>query len=131
MHASVLRAINVQINSEFGAWYQYLAMAAFCEREKFTGAAAWLKTQSNEEYMHGMKLFDFVHARNEFNRSRFFGVGFEIIGNKQHLASGGVRIEHGNANDLSGEGVKIELPPNLIHTRVACRFFRQPHRIAK
>jgi len=64
MHASVLRAINVQINSEFGAWYQYLAMAAFCEREKFTGAAAWLKTQSNEEYMHGMKLFDFVHARN-------------------------------------------------------------------
>jgi len=64
MHANVLRAINVQINSEFGAWYQYLAMAAFCEREKFTGAAAWLKRQSNEEYMHGMKLFDFVHARN-------------------------------------------------------------------
>jgi ferritin len=64
MHAEVLRAINVQINSEFGAWYQYLAMAAFCEREKFTGAASWLKTQSAEEYKHGMKLFDFVHARN-------------------------------------------------------------------
>ena len=64
MHADVLRAINVQINSEFGAWYQYLAMAAFCEREKFTGAASWLKTQSHEEYLHGMKLFDFVHARN-------------------------------------------------------------------
>ena len=39
MHADVLRAINVQINSEFSAWYQYLAMAAFCEREQFTGAA--------------------------------------------------------------------------------------------
>ena len=64
MHADVLRAINVQINSEFSAWYQYLAMAAFCEREKFTGAAAWLKAQSAEEYQHGMKLFDFVHARN-------------------------------------------------------------------
>lgn len=64
MHAEVLRAINVQINSEFGAWYQYLAMAAFCEREKFTGAAVWLKNQSAEEYQHGMKLFDFVHARN-------------------------------------------------------------------
>ena len=37
MHADVLRAINVQINSEFNAWYQYLAMAAFCEREQFTG----------------------------------------------------------------------------------------------
>jgi ferritin len=64
MHADVLRAINVQINSEFSAWYQYLAMAAFCDREKFTGAAAWLKAQSLEEYQHGMKLFDFVLARN-------------------------------------------------------------------
>ena len=64
MHADVLRAINVQINSEFTAWYQYLAMAAFCEREMFTGAARWLKAQSAEEYQHGMKLFNFVHARN-------------------------------------------------------------------
>ena len=64
MHVDVLRAINVQINSEFTAWYQYLAMAAFCEREKFTGAARWLKLQSVEEYHHGMKLFDFVLARN-------------------------------------------------------------------
>ncbi len=64
MHVDVLRAINVQINSEFSAWYQYLAMAAFCEREQFTGAARWLKAQSVEEYQHGMKLFDFVLARN-------------------------------------------------------------------
>ena len=64
MHADVLQAINTQINSEFHAWYQYLAMAAFCEREKFTGAASWLKLQSVEEYQHGMKLFDFVLARN-------------------------------------------------------------------
>ena len=64
MHSDVLRAINIQINSEFTAWYQYLAMAAFCEREKFTGAAKWLKAQSVEEYQHGMKLFDFVLARN-------------------------------------------------------------------
>ena len=64
MHSDVLKAINVQINSEFSAWYQYLAMAAFCEREKFTGASRWLKAQSVEEYQHGMKLFDFVLARN-------------------------------------------------------------------
>ena len=64
MHADVLKAINTQINSEFTAWYQYLAMAAFCEREQFTGAARWLKAQSVEEYHHGMKLFDFVLARN-------------------------------------------------------------------
>jgi ferritin len=64
MNVDVLHAINAQINSEFQAWYQYLAMAAFCEREKFTGAARWLKLQSVEEYHHGMKLFDFVLARN-------------------------------------------------------------------
>ena len=64
MHSDVLHAINVQINSEFSGWYQYLAMAAFCEREKFTGAARWLTAQSGEEYQHGMKLFAFVHARN-------------------------------------------------------------------
>lgn len=64
MHADVLRAINVQINSEFNAWYQYLAMAAFCEREQFTGASKWLAAQSLEEYQHGMKLFNFVLARN-------------------------------------------------------------------
>jgi ferritin len=64
MHANVLRAINVQINSEFNAWYQYLAMGAFCEREQFVGAGRWLQTQSAEEYKHGMKLFNFLLARN-------------------------------------------------------------------
>jgi ferritin len=64
MNVDVLRAINVQINSEFSAWYQYLAMAAFCEREQFTGAARWLQAQSVEEYQHGMKLYNFVLARN-------------------------------------------------------------------
>jgi len=64
MHADVLRAINVQINSEFTAWYQYLAMSAFCEREQFIGAARWLQAQSAEEYQHGMKLFNFLLARN-------------------------------------------------------------------
>jgi ferritin len=64
MQADVLRAINVQINSEFAAWYQYLAMSAFCAREQFTGAAKWLQAQSVEEYQHGMKLYNFVLARN-------------------------------------------------------------------
>ena len=64
MQIDVQRAINEQINSEFRAWYQYLAMAAFCDCKKFTGAARWLRQQSLEEYQHGVKLFDFVLARN-------------------------------------------------------------------
>lgn len=64
MNANVLNAINDQINSEFDASYTYLAMAGFCERQKFLGAAKWLRFQSEEERLHGLKLFDFVLARD-------------------------------------------------------------------
>jgi ferritin len=64
MNASVVDAINRQVNSELSASYSYLAMSAWCECQKFTGAARWLRLQSQEEYMHAMKLFDFILARN-------------------------------------------------------------------
>ena len=65
MNTRVVEAINEQINSELSASYAYLAMSAWCERQKFTGAASWLRLQSQEEHMHAMKLFDFVLARNQ------------------------------------------------------------------
>jgi ferritin len=64
MNATVCAAINDQINSEFKASYAYLAMAAYCESQKFLGAANWLRMQSEEERQHGLKLFDFVLARD-------------------------------------------------------------------
>ena len=64
MKPRVLEAINKQINSELSASYAYLAMSAYCECQKFTGAARWLRLQSQEENMHAMKLFDFVLARD-------------------------------------------------------------------
>jgi ferritin len=64
MNQRVVEAINRQINSELGASYSYLVMSAWCERQKFTGAARWLRLQSQEEYMHAMKLFDFILARD-------------------------------------------------------------------
>jgi ferritin len=64
MNARVFGAINDQINSEFTAAYTYLAMAAYCDRQKFLGAASWLRLQSEEEHQHGMKLFTFVLARD-------------------------------------------------------------------
>ena len=64
MNPRVHEAINRQINSELSASYAYLAMSAYCERQKFTGAARWLRLQSQEEHMHAMKLFDFVLARD-------------------------------------------------------------------
>lgn len=64
MNPRVLEAINRQINSELSASYTYLAMSAYCENQKFTGAARWLRLQSQEEHMHAMKLFDLVLARD-------------------------------------------------------------------
>jgi ferritin len=39
-------------------------MAAWCEHHNFLGAASWLRAQSAEEHGHGMRLFNFVLARN-------------------------------------------------------------------
>ena len=60
----VVDAINTQINSELSAHYAYLAMSAYCERANFLGAAKWLRTQSQEEYGHAIRLFDFLLAKN-------------------------------------------------------------------
>jgi ferritin len=55
--------INQQINDELFSSYLYLAMSAYCEHEQFIGCARWLRLQSEEEYGHAMKLYDFVIAR--------------------------------------------------------------------
>lgn len=56
-------ALNEQINNEFYSSYFYLAMSAYCDRQQFTGCARWLRMQSQEEHAHGMRLFDFLIAR--------------------------------------------------------------------
>jgi ferritin len=57
-------AINDQINNELFSSYSYLSMGAWCEHQQFTGCAHWLRVQSQEEYAHAMRLFDFLLARN-------------------------------------------------------------------
>ena len=64
MNQVVVNAINKQINAELNSSYAYLAMSSFCELENFRGSANWLRVQSQEEYGHAMKLFDFLLARN-------------------------------------------------------------------
>lgn len=59
----VADAINKQINAELSASYSYLAMSAWCDHTNFTGCARWFRVQSQEEYAHAMRLFDFVLAR--------------------------------------------------------------------
>ncbi len=57
-------AINEQINNELFSSYSYLAMAAWCEHEQFVGCSHWLRVQSQEEYGHAMRLYEFLLARN-------------------------------------------------------------------
>ncbi|MGI9429935.1 MAG: ferritin [Bythopirellula sp.] len=57
-------AINQQINNELFASYSYLSMSAWCEHQQFTGAARWMRMQSDEERAHALKLHDFLLARN-------------------------------------------------------------------
>ena len=59
----VFEALNQQINAELGASYEYLAMSAWCTSQNLLGTAKWLRLQSQEEYGHAMKLFDFVLDR--------------------------------------------------------------------
>lgn len=56
-------AINAQINNELFAMYSYLSMSAYCEHLQFTGCAHWMRLQSQEEYAHAMRLYDFLIAR--------------------------------------------------------------------
>lgn len=61
---SIESAINDQVNHEFEAAYLYLSMSAHFEASGLPGFARWMRLQSQEELTHGMKLFDYVHARN-------------------------------------------------------------------
>jgi ferritin len=64
MNEPVQKGINDQINAELMASYVYLAMSAYCEQANFPGCARWLRLQSQEEYGHAMKLFDFMLDRD-------------------------------------------------------------------
>ena len=53
-------AINDQINKEFYSSYLYLAMAAHFDGKALPGFASWMKTQSAEEWSHGMRFYEFL-----------------------------------------------------------------------
>jgi ferritin len=63
MNENVRKAIEAQIGHEFGAAHTYLSMSAYFEAENLVGFASWFRKQSQEEIVHGMKLFDFLADR--------------------------------------------------------------------
>ena len=65
MNKRLTDEINKQINYEFYSEYFYLAMAAYAARNDFPGFENWFLIQVQEEDMHAMKFYNFLHSRGE------------------------------------------------------------------
>jgi ferritin len=56
-------AINEQIKNELYSAYLYLSMSAYCESGNLPGFAHWMQMQAQEEMVHAMKFYGYVHDR--------------------------------------------------------------------
>ena len=57
------QAFNDHLNAEFFSAYLYLSMANYFAAENLDGMATWMRVQSEEERVHGMKFVDFINDR--------------------------------------------------------------------
>ena len=57
----VEKVLNAHLELEAGAFFSYLAVAAWCEKEGLEGCAKFFRNQSDEEQVHFMKFFDYVN----------------------------------------------------------------------
>ncbi len=55
---------NRQLTMELEASHAYLAMAGWLDRAGFPGIATWMRMQSEEERLHGLKLYQFILDRD-------------------------------------------------------------------
>lgn len=56
-------ALNQQVNMELQAYYTYLAASAFFEERSLKGFAQWMYHHAQEEMVHAMKIYHFIHSR--------------------------------------------------------------------
>jgi ferritin len=57
------KALNGQLNAEIYSSYLYLSMNAYFKSANLDGFANWMNVQAQEELMHAMKFYDFIHQR--------------------------------------------------------------------
>jgi ferritin len=60
----MLEALNSQIQAELASAYLYLSMAAWFEAKNLRGMARWMRKQSDEEWRHAMKIYEFIVSRS-------------------------------------------------------------------
>ena len=56
-------SLNKQLNAELYSSYLYLSMAAYFESVSLKGFANWMRVQAQEELMHAIKVYDYLHER--------------------------------------------------------------------
>ena len=59
-----VNALNDQIGKEFNAAHQYMALAAWYDRETFPRLAKFFYGQADEERGHAMKMVDYLRDTN-------------------------------------------------------------------
>lgn len=56
-------ALNKQVNAELYSAYLYLSMSAQWATKNLLGAANWFYVQAQEEMIHALKIYHFLHER--------------------------------------------------------------------
>ncbi|MGD8786528.1 MAG: ferritin [Phycisphaerales bacterium] len=57
------KALNEQVNAEMYSAYMYLSMEAYFKSKNLNGFANWMRAQTQEEMIHAMKIYGFIHER--------------------------------------------------------------------
>ncbi len=60
INPKIEKKLNKQLNDELYSSYFYLAMSAYFENNSFEGFANWMRTQSEEERLHAMKIYEYI-----------------------------------------------------------------------
>ncbi len=55
--------LNKQVNAEFYSSYLYLSMASYLDVNNLGGISKWMNIQAQEEWGHGLKIFNFINER--------------------------------------------------------------------
>ena len=59
----VEKALNDQLNMEYSSAYVYQAMSAYFSEINYSGFAAWMDNQAEEERTHARKIYDYILER--------------------------------------------------------------------
>jgi ferritin len=61
--SKVEQALNEQVHAEFYSFYLYLSVSSYFKTLHLDGFSHWMRIQAQEEFIHAMKLVDYLNER--------------------------------------------------------------------